>query len=252
MIIQTTLPALHWINKAALWCSALLFASALFCLSPAYAQSSHTSSVAQQDFIDLMAQLANQQNKIISAQRHQLLQDHLKYQLHHTLPKRPRQWVNKLARTYQLPQMDLSQEADWVELIKRVDTIPPSLIIAQAAIESNWGRSRFAKEGYNFFGIWCYSQGCGIVPKQREKGKTFMVKSYPNISSSLLDYYHTLNTNVHYKKFRELRYAYYLSGKPITGVLLSQSLTLYSTQGSQYTLLVEKIINGYHLEQYNS
>ena len=64
-------------------------------------------------------------------------------------------------------------------LRKRLDVIPPSLILAQAANESAWGTSRFATEGNNLFGQWCFSRGCGLVPLSRIEGANHEVAKFP-------------------------------------------------------------------------
>ena len=85
--------------------------------------------------------------------------------------------------------MELSQFAsdqDIInELILRVDVIPVSLALAQAANESAWGTSRFALEGNNVFGQWCYKKGCGIVPAERRSGATHEVKSFTSVERSV-------------------------------------------------------------------
>ncbi|MDP0596589.1 MAG: glucosaminidase domain-containing protein, partial [SAR86 cluster bacterium] len=64
--------------------------------------------------------------------------------------------LEKLASRYRV-----KNPATQEELLKVIDILPPSLVLAQAANESNWGRSRFAKDFNNYFGIWCFSEGCG-------------------------------------------------------------------------------------------
>ena len=76
-----------------------------------------------------------------------------------------RRALHSLAESYALKEFDEENTQHWKELLKRVNTVPPSLALAQGANESAWGTSRFAQEGNNYFGQWCFQPGCGLVPK---------------------------------------------------------------------------------------
>jgi Bax protein len=78
--------------------------------------------------------------------------------------------------TYKLGSFDAKSDKDWATLLRRVDAVPVSLALAQAANESGWGSSRFGREGYNYYGQWCYKQGCGLVPEKRKIGDAHEVK----------------------------------------------------------------------------
>lgn len=79
--------------------------------------------------------------------------------------------IENLAEEYRLDDFDIDNDEHWTTLLRRVDAVPPSLALAQAANESGWGTSRFGREGYNFYGQWCYQPGCGMVPNGRNTGK---------------------------------------------------------------------------------
>ena len=104
--------------------------------------------------------------------------------------------LNDLAKKYRVETP--SKE----ELLKVIDILPPSLVLAQAANESDWGRSRFAKDFNNYFGIWCFTKGCGVIPKDRDEDATHEVASF-NSLEDCIDYY-VLNINRSYA-YEDLR-----------------------------------------------
>lgn len=154
-------------------------------------------------------------------------------------------WLNKLASSYKLRQFNYRNSKDLRELQSRVGIVPESLAVAQAAIESAWGKSRFAKQGNNYFGQWCYSKGCGIVPAKRDKNKNHEVKIFKSPLQAVEAYIHNLNTHSAYKNFRIAREN---MGSQISGVKLSAYLDKYSAKGSEYGKILQKIIIKNELE----
>jgi Bax protein len=90
-------------------------------------------------------------------------------------------------------------------LLKRIDTIPVDMVLVQAANESGWGSSRFAVDGFNFFGQWCFTEGCGLVPLSRDDGKHHEVAVFDSPKDSIIAYMINLNTNSAYRLFRSIR-----------------------------------------------
>lgn len=127
-------------------------------------------------------------------------------------------------------------------LLKRMDVIPASLAMAQAANESAWGTSRFAREGNNLFGQWCFRAGCGIAPAERPPGATHEVRVFAFPFDSVAAYVHNLNTHRTYAKLRNLRLALRESGKPVTGLALVDGLHGYSQEGTRYVRWITQII----------
>jgi Bax protein len=119
-------------------------------------------------------------------------------------------------------------------LLRRVDRIPPSLALAQAATESAWGTSRFAQVGRNFFGQWCYSQGCGLVPLLRPEGSEHEVRLFEHSADSVVSYMHNLNSHPAHRSFRVLRAAARREGRPLSGELLAPGLLRYSERRAAY------------------
>ena len=144
-------------------------------------------------------------------------------------------WLRQQARNYGLKHFDPAQEQDWRMLLRRVDTVPISLALAQAANESGWGTSRFARNGNNYFGIWCYRPGCGITPARAQKGKGYYaVKRFSNAYESVRAYIHLLNTGRAFRLLRHRRAALRNAGKPVTGMALAPTLHHYSQRGAAY------------------
>jgi Bax protein len=127
-------------------------------------------------------------------------------------------------------------------LLSRVDAVPPSLALAQAAIESGWGTSRFVREGNAPFGQWTTSDQQGIVPAGREEGNTHKVRSFDRLIDSVHAYLQNLNTHRAYREFRERRSAMRASARPLDGFGLVPGLSAYSEQKEQYLTLLRRVI----------
>ena len=114
-------------------------------------------------------------------------------------------WFVALAREYRVDLEKLNQQQVVNELLLRVDLVPASLALAQAANESAWGTSRFTVQGNNIFGQWCYEEGCGMVPARRAIGAKHEVKVFDTIQSSVKAYFLNINTHESYSYLRDLR-----------------------------------------------
>ena len=147
-----------------------------------------------------------------------------------------------LANTYNIKHWNINQPHDWNMLLNRIDIVPTSMLLAQAANESAWGTSRFAQQGNNLFGQWCFSPGCGIVPKQRAAGRIYEVQKFPSVLASVQAYILNLNTNTHYQAFRQARAQLRTQGKPISGYALADGLRHYSQRGKAYVSDIRYII----------
>ncbi|MBB66949.1 mannosyl-glycoprotein endo-beta-N-acetylglucosamidase [Alteromonas sp. KS69] len=119
-------------------------------------------------------------------------------------------------------------------LLHKIDILPAELVLVQAANESAWGTSRFARKGYNFFGIWCFVKGCGFVPGKRNAGATHEVAKFPSLSRATYTYMRNLNRHDAYTDLREIRERLRANQIPITGVALAEGLMNYSERGAAY------------------
>ena len=152
------------------------------------------------------------------------------------------QTLNEIAAQYRLQDSELTAVDLVDELMVRVDIIPVSLALAQAATESAWGTSRFAREGNNIFGQWCYDEGCGLVPGQRADDASHEVKAFATVEASIRAYLRNLNTNPSYAYLRELRAQMRMKEKPLDSRALAQGLLRYSERGHVYISEIHDII----------
>ncbi|MDB2589458.1 glucosaminidase domain-containing protein [Candidatus Thioglobus sp.] len=143
------------------------------------------------------------------------------------------------------------KENDIGTLLNRVDIVPASLILAQGAYESNWGRSRFAKHYHNFFGLWCFEKGCGVVPLRRDKDDTHEVAKFSSLSKGVEYYLRSINRNSAYTTLRKIRKSKRDQQAQITGHALAEGLENYAEIGYEYVETVQSIIRFNKLSEYD-
>lgn len=160
-------------------------------------------------------------------------------------------WLKKISADYEceLPERITTTFLD--QLLMRVDAVPASLILAQAAEESGWGTSRFAQHGNNLFGMRAYD-GKGLVPRRRGSGEKFKVATYESIRESIADYVNNLNTGENYLELRQTRRELRRRGQPATGLALAACLGGYSGRGGDYVESIQAIIRGNKLGRFDS
>ncbi len=146
-----------------------------------------------------------------------------------------KQWIRQKLLEYKVKKGNLK------ELFVRMDIIPTSIALAQAAKESGWGTSRFALEGNAIFGQWTWS-GQGIAPLDRESNKNHKILKFPILRASVKAYQNNLNTHKSYTKFRAKRSSLREKKKKITGLELTETLNNYAQTGSEYTKILNQII----------
>ena len=146
-----------------------------------------------------------------------------------------KQWLRQKFLEYKVKKGSIE------DLITRMDIIPASIALAQAAKESGWGTSRFALEGNAIFGQWTWN-GTGIAPLNRDKSKNHKILKFPILRASVKAYKNNLNTHKSYIKFRKMRKELRDKNKKITGLELTKTLENYAETGSEYTKILEKII----------
>lgn len=136
------------------------------------------------------------------------------------------------------------------ELLNRMNIIPPELALAQAAQESGWGTSRFAQQGNALYGQWTWGSGCGMVPAQRDKGKTHRMKCFKSIIESVDSYMLNLNTHNAYRALRQERRAFH-DDQVMDAIPLVETLTSYSEEGQNYVEKIKNIIRTNKLKDFN-
>ena len=155
-----------------------------------------------------------------------------------------KKWLEKKYKQYGVRRNDLSS------LKIRMDEIPVSLAIAQAAKETGWGTSRFALKGNALFGQWTWS-GEGLKPKDAEKGKDHKVMKFHSLQLSVRAYLRNLNTHSSYKNLRRARTDLRNKNKPLDSLILSKYLDKYAETGSQYIEVLQKIIEQNNLKDFD-
>ena len=156
-------------------------------------------------------------------------------------------FLAKLAKIYKIKDINNKNE-----FLKKIDIIPPSLALAQAAIESAWGKSRFAKEANNIFGHWEYSNK-GLKPKSKYDNIkiNYSIKIFPSIEDSLAVYMRNLNRNPAYKLFRKKRLEYKQKHKVFTGIEAAKTLKNYSQLKDEYVKRLITLIKTNHWQKYD-
>ena len=146
-----------------------------------------------------------------------------------------RVWLKRRFKEYKIDDRDLSK------LKMRMDIIPASIALAQAANESGWGTSRFALEGNALFGQWTWSKK-GISPKNKDPDQSHKILQFQVLKASVKAYKNNLNTHNAYKEFREVRAQLRQENKQIIGLDLIKYLKAYAAIGEKYVLIIEDII----------
>ena len=154
-----------------------------------------------------------------------------------------KQWLRQKLLEYKV------KKSDFKELMFRMDMIPVSIALAQAAKESGWGTSRFALEGNAIFGQWTWD-GQGIAPLKRDGDKNHKILKFPILRASVKAYKNNLNTHKSYYKFREKRKQLRDKNKNITGLALTDTLKNYAQTGSEYTKILNQIIKQNRLSDF--
>jgi uncharacterized FlgJ-related protein len=175
---------------------------------------------------------------LIVAENEKILDD--RFKLKNVISKKittdeEKQWLRQKFLEYKVKKSNVE------ELKIRMDIIPVSVALAQAAKESGWGTSRFALEGNAIFGQWTWN-GKGIEPLLKDKSKNHKILRFPILRASVKAYKNNLNTHKSYIKFREKRRNLRNQNKKIHGLELAKTLSNYAETGSEYTKILAQII----------
>ena len=153
-------------------------------------------------------------------------------------------WLEKKFKRYGVINKDLST------LKVRMDEIPVSMAIAQAAKETGWGTSRFAQEGNALFGQWTWL-GDGIKPAGADNDSTHKVMKFKVLQASVKAYHRNLNTHSSYRAFRSARAELRDRRKPLDSIILSEYLDKYAETGKEYVKVLQKIIRQNNLSDFD-
>lgn len=177
------------------------------------------------------------ENERITADRRELVRISNLIERDQELNDADAEWIERLARRYKADIGDIDT------LLARVDIIPVSLAMAQAAEESGWGTSRFAQRGNALFGQWTTADDEGLIPKERQEGMTHKVKKFDNLAASVAGYMRNLNTHGAYKSLRAARTQMRKTDGNINGYALAGELLKYSARGQKYVDSIRLIID---------
>ena len=156
-----------------------------------------------------------------------------------------RSWLIDMAELYGAAPFDVPG------LLKRMDVVPPSLALAQAAEETGWGTSRFVREGNALFGQYTYKPAMGMMPERRDADRRHRVRSHNNLLDAVRAYVHNLNSHWAYEDFRDRRALLRHAGRPMDGYDLAGSMGQYSERRADYIRSIRKIMRQNRLRDFD-
>ncbi len=193
-------------------------------------------------FFDFLQPIVEAENERILRQRNFLKKSYLAYKKGWELNEKHFSKLNDIASEYKLRNLDFNSESAYKKLLIRVDQIPEPLALVQAAIESAWGTSYFAREGNNLFGQWCFTEGCGLVPRGREEGLSHEVKVFGSVNEAVRAYMRNLNTHAAYTQLRNIRYQMRQKDQELKSEYLALGLQKYSAKGMEYVKTIRSML----------
>ena len=203
-------------------------------------------------FLERLQPLVERENQRLLDLRHELLAVLDAVEQGRNVSQKQARRLSSLAEKYRVEGDPIGDAEARAELLRKVDQVPISLALAQAANESAWGQSRFAKEGNNLFGIWTYDADNGIVPLNRAPGKKHLVRKFDSIAESVRYYLFTLNSHPAYATLRKIRADMRQRGEPLDGIAMADGLTRYSAKGKEYVRIIQDMIRRFDLATYES
>lgn len=202
-------------------------------------------------FLEKVAPMVHHVNKEVMTERMRLTELISHLDSGYELSNEQQTWLQALRKKYRVKgETTASVLRD--ELLPKVDIIPVELALAQAANESAWGKSRFAREARNLFGVWTYDESRGIVPKKRAKGAKHLVRKYESMEESIRHYINLLNSHPAYKALRDIRLQQRAKGEQLDGITMAAGLIKYSAKGEKYVAIIRSMINSNNLITFRS
>jgi Bax protein len=191
----------------------------------------------KETFLQILLPLIVAENEKIKEDR-----EHLLKILKDNNSEKNKKWLNRKYKAYKVSDKNIN------ELIEKIDIIPTSIALAQAAKESGWGTSRFALEGNAIYGQWTWN-GDGIEPLEKTKDQNHKILKFPLLRASVKAYIINLNTHRGYKSFRVKRSELRKQNKKLAGIELIHELENYAQTGKKYTKILEQIIKQNDLDE---
>lgn len=198
-------------------------------------------------FFRILAPLIAAENRELHAQREFLVATFAQYP---TLPESGplASRVQSIASRFNVAG-NLDRKTNRALLLRRVDTVPAALVLAQAANESGWGTSRFVREANNVFGMWTWDPDAGLLPKRRTDEAKHFVRVFDNLQAAVRNYLHTINVGPAYRELRELREIERRNSREPDAMKLAAGLRRYSARGEAYVQEIRAMIEYNQLHQ---
>lgn len=194
-------------------------------------------------FFEFLRPIVEAENERVLSQRRFVKRSYIAYKNGWELNEEHISRLNEIASEYRFQTRDFYSSKDFRVLLMRVDEVPETLALIQAANESAWGTSYFAREANNLFGQWCFTEGCGIVPRKRAEDATHEIKKFSSVNEAVRGYIRNLNTHGAYEHFRNLRYKARQNEVPLDSYYLAIGLQKYSERGMEYVDDIRSMIS---------
>jgi Bax protein len=202
--------------------------------------------------VNLLLPAIQENNRDLLKKRQRLSKLHARIVSGKTLSSLDQVWLEELSERYRL-DVPKPYDSKWSRiLLRRIDIVPADLALAQGALESAWGTSRFAEEGNNYFGHWCFVPGCGMVPQNRRNGARHEVARFSSAAESVRRYMYNLNSHPRYTELRLIREQARQRNETFSGSDLAAGLAGYSELGEEYIGMVRGLIRQNELERFPS
>ena len=157
--------------------------------------------------------------------------------------------LDQWSMLYRIDSKDFDDTTLSERLLRRVDTVPVALALAQAAVESGWGKSRFAQQGNALFGQWAWTESAGMRPLAASNERA-VVRSFGSLLESVRAYMHNLNTHQNYKRFRDARFRMKSRTDVAKAGLLAAYLDSYAEIGQDYVKKLLAVMSSNNFDQY--
>ncbi len=211
---------------------------------PSWYYSIHDAVLQKEAFFRILHPLVEKENQKILQERAFVKKFFKNFEQNPLIDGRDLAKLAQIAKKYRIKSLYNKDE-----YFEKIDTIPVSLVLAQAALESGWGKSRFAKIANNLFGEWTYGKN-GIVPKNRAPGKHHRIRVFHTIEESVASYMLNLNRHPAYREFRLARVLAKKAGRKFDGLQAAMTMQRYSQLGRRYNHLVSSIIRKNRLHKF--
>lgn len=205
----------------------------------------------KKNFIKTVLPLSIAANQKIIIERKKLLELGGKLIKNKTLIKKDQLLLEKLASKYSVKTKNIHKIDIVDELLLRVEIIPNSIVLAQAANESGWGSSRFAREYNALFGEYTYNKALGTIPMEREEGKKHLIKHFSSFDQSVNSYFININTHTAYEEFRKIRSIQRKKLKEFNVDTLLNKLDVYA-EDIKYIDTINSIIRVNKMKEYDN